>query len=385
MKRILILAMLSITVGVFAQKAKVTSTYNYLKYGELDNAKEAIDEATTNETTSGWYKTWMYRAQTYSQLARSKDEKYAALKDGALEEAIAAYKKVITIEDKKNDVSKMKQEYAQLIGVAYNMGLEGNDEKDYAKAYKYWVLTEGINTDLNAVDTPLVYNIALVASFANMTDESIAYLDKCIGYGYKGASAYSSKARIQLENDDEPGALETLGKGREQYPTDQGLITQELNIYLTTGRNDEALANLNAAIENDPTNYLFYFARGSIYDNKSELDNAVADYKKSIELKPDHFDSYFNLGASYFNEGAELLNKAGLIPTNKPDEYDAAKKAAVDVLKQSVPYLEKAHELMPNDMPTMSSLKTIYLRINETAKAVEMNKKIEAASAGTAE
>ena len=164
MKKVLILAVLALSIGASAQKSKVTSTYNYLKYGELDNAKEAIDAATANEATSGWYKTWMYRAQTYSQLARSTDPKYASLKNGALEEAIAAYKKLLTIEDKKNDKNKMKQEYASLVSVAYSTGLDAYDAKDFATTYKFWVLADNINDEIGNTDTALVYNIALPAN-----------------------------------------------------------------------------------------------------------------------------------------------------------------------------------------------------------------------------
>ena len=66
------------------------------------------------------------------------------------------------------------------------------------------------------------------------------------------------------------------------------------------------------------------------------MDNAVADYKKAIELIPEHFDSYFNLGATFFNKGAEELNDANLIPTNKPDEYEAAKNKALNTLKEAL-------------------------------------------------
>ena len=145
---------------------------------------------------------------------------------------------------------------------------------------------------------------------------------------------------------------------------------------------DEALANLNAAIENEPTNYMFYFARGTIYDNKKELENAVTNYLKSGELKPDHFDSFYNLGALYYNQGADLLTKANMIPPSESARYEKQKTEAVEVLKKGLPHLEKAHELNPKDASTMNSLKTVYILVGETEKAIEMTKKIEAAAAG---
>ena len=44
-KFFLLIAAVSISFGVMAQKGKVTSAHNYIDQGILDKAKEAIDEA----------------------------------------------------------------------------------------------------------------------------------------------------------------------------------------------------------------------------------------------------------------------------------------------------------------------------------------------------
>jgi tetratricopeptide (TPR) repeat protein len=108
-----------------------------------------------------------------------------------------------------------------------------------------------------------------------------------------------------------------------------------------------------------------------------KLDEAVAAYKKSIELKPDNFDAVYNLGALYFNDGAELANKANKIPANKVAEYDAAKKKFEAKFKDALPYLEKAHQINPTDIATMESLRQLYARLGDLAKAGEMKKKME--------
>ncbi|MBL0342625.1 MAG: hypothetical protein IPP71_18075 [Bacteroidetes bacterium] len=42
---ILIVAMVLVVSGTFAQKSKIQTAWNYYKYDELDKAKTAIDEA----------------------------------------------------------------------------------------------------------------------------------------------------------------------------------------------------------------------------------------------------------------------------------------------------------------------------------------------------
>ena len=175
--------------------------------------------------------------------------------------------------------------------------------------------------------------------------------------------------------------MATLKQGREKFPNDQSLITLELDIYLSSERLDEALENLNLAINNDPDNYLFYYIRGVIYDNKDDIENAQMDYRKAIELNPEHFDSYLSLGASYNNKGAKMLTEANLIPPSEQEKYDVAKAAAIKVIREGLPYIEKAHELNPKDMDTMKSLKSIYTALNEMEKLIAINKEIQAASA----
>jgi len=381
MRKVASLILITLSLGLFAQKAKVTSTFNYLRSGELDEAKEAIDLATVNPSTAEWYKTWMYRAQTYARLANSKEEKFASLKEGALEEAIKAYKKALTIEDKKSDKNQLRREYGSLINTAYSTGSLAYDNKDYAGTYKYWVMADGINDDLGIKDTALVYNIALIANMAGYQKESIMYYDKCIANDFKGANPYVAKSRIQSEMKDTDGALATLAAGRAKYPNDQSLITSEIDIYLVSERLDEALVNLNLAINNDPENYIFYYFRGLIYDNKKDMDNAVKDYEKSIELNPEHYESYLGLGALYNNKGAEMLTIANGLPPSKQKEYDIAKAEAVAVIRQGLPYIEKAHELKPDDMNTMNSLKSIYAALKENEKLMGIMAEIKAAEA----
>lgn len=77
MRSILFVLVLSVTVQfAFAQPSKVTSCWNYLKYGELDKAKESIEAAILNEKTMNEPKTWYYRGNTYHAILTTKEAKY---------------------------------------------------------------------------------------------------------------------------------------------------------------------------------------------------------------------------------------------------------------------------------------------------------------------
>jgi tetratricopeptide (TPR) repeat protein len=377
MKKLVIAGFMFLATGVFAQKSKVTSAGNYLKYENYAEAKEAIDAAMANPVSADWWKTHYYRGKVYAAIARSADPAVKGLDTDAVAKAAEGFEKALTYDDKKMDKDEIKKSYRSIVNLAFTDGVNAYNAKEFDRSIKSFKMAEKINLASGIVDTGLTYNIVLVALDGKKADVALEYLNKCIEGSIKGSSPYASKANLQGEAGDEEGALATLQAGREKYPNDQALLTQELNYYLKNGKMDEALTNLNIAIENEPTNYMFYFARGTIYDNKKELDSAVANYVKSGDLKPDHFDSFYNLGALYYNQGADLLTEANLTPPSESAKYEKLKSEAVMVLEKGLPYLEKAHGLNPTDGSTMNSLKTLYTLVGENEKAIEMNKKIE--------
>ena len=123
---------------------------------------------------------------------------------------------------------------------------------------------------------------------------------------------------------------------------------------------------------------MLFRSQGSLYDaNLKDTVKAVASYKKAIELNPNYFEPNYNMGALYFNEGAEMLNVANQITDDS--KYKIAKAKADDKLKEALPYLEKAHVILPADLPTMESLKNTYYRLGLLEKMEAIKKELDAA------
>ena len=59
-------------------------------------------------------------------------------------------------------------------------------------------------------------------------------------------------------------------------------------------------------------------------------------------------------------------------------EYNAGVAKFKAIFKKSLPYLEKALELQPNDINTLASLKEVYAKLDNFTKSAEMKKRIEA-------
>lgn len=386
MKKSIFLSMLlpaAISISV-AQNKNVVSAYNYLKYGELDKAKEAIDAASVHEQTSAMSKTWFYRGNIYLAIYSSKDEKFKGLHPNAAAEAYNSYLKAYDYDTKKIDINELNQAFASLVPPLFSKGVEYYNARKWEDAISTFEKCMNINKKFGHVDTLSLYNAGLASERAGVKDtvfdawdeKAVDFYKQCISLNYGGAKVFANLSDVYKKAMKETESMQAIKDGRAKYPNDQDLITAEINYYLNKGLYEEALGNLGLAIQNDPQNATFYFARGSIFDQKKDIEKAEADYKKAIELKGDYFDALYNMGALYFNNGAEIYNQANDLPLKEIQKAEELRAKANERFTSALPYLEKAHELNPADRNTMISLKQLYVRTNQTDKYNKINEKL---------
>ncbi len=379
MKYLFISITLLLSLNVNGQKAAVQTAYNYLRYDDLDKAKEAIDGAVQNESTIGMSKAWYYRGSIYHAIYESTKEKFAPLKPGSLKEALKSYEKTIELDTKKEFYDDVIKRMEIVASQSLNTGVDNFRENKYPEALVAFQTSADINKKyFNRFDTLAIYNAGLAADKAKDATTALNYFKILTDANYGGSKLYSLMANMYLDQKDTANALLVINQGRQKFPEDASLITQGLNIYLSSGKDKEAYTQNEEALKADPGNAVLYYIKGNLADKLGKKEEAIAAYKKAIELKADYFDAVYNLGALFFNEGAEMANKANSIAPSKVAEYDAAKKKFEAKFKEALPYLEKAYQLNPKDIGTMQSLKQLYTRIGDLAKAGEMKKALEA-------
>jgi len=420
-KTILTITTIAIASMSYAQKSKVVSAYNYnrgfersQKCSELVSGLEAINAAIEHEQTKDAAKTWYYRGNLYFNILASKDPACKAIDPEALEKCTDSYMKamVLNFEDpelKKLDLEKedgsdvMKffsalQSKSKVDDEMYTMdimgrkipglaGEYGNDgigkfqKKDYKAAQESFGKSMLLSQLTGKLDTMMMYNTALASEYSGDNDAAKQIYEGLIMLKYNvdgnGPNLYRSVANIYTKEGNKEKAAEYIKKGRDAYPNDYNLIVAELDGYLASGKHQEALQNLNLAIENNSNNEVLYFARGTVYENLKEEDKAVADYKKAIEIKPDYFDAVFNLGAFYFNKGADKINSANALPFNETKKFDAFKAEAKVAFEASIPHIEKANELKPEDIDTANMLIKVYTQTEQYDKAKAVKAKYQ--------
>ncbi|MBX7181926.1 MAG: hypothetical protein K1X82_07425 [Bacteroidia bacterium] len=393
-KVILSLQAAFLVMTAYAQPAKRTSAYNYLQYGELDNAKTAIDEASQHEATMNDAKTWFFRAQVYHAIYQSKEEKYKSLDPMAITKAVEAYIRCAEL-DKKKDYT---DELINRMRIAENQmmaeGIGAYNKQEFGNALTYFEASYNLSKHalVAKLDTQAAYNAALVAEKIENWDKAKNMWEECIRTGYGKEKSFWAYAEMYKKLNQMDKYIEIVRQGRVKYPNDGQLIILEFNYFLSSGKDKEAEENLKLAIEKDPNNKILYFAMGTINNNlanpsegkpqpteaeyKILMEKAEKAYLKSLEIDPSYFDAVYNLGALYFNGAVKIMDAAGGIKDNKL--YDAEKNRAEAMFAKALPYLEKAHQLDPKDKSTLGSLKQLYARTGDTAKYEDVSNKLKA-------
>jgi tetratricopeptide (TPR) repeat protein len=363
----------------YAQKAELQSAMNYVKWNDLEKAKTSIDNCTANESTMGMAKTWYWSGFIYQAIADSKDEKLAALKPGALEQALKSYKKALELDAKSNDYTQEITD--KMRNIAYNymeQGITNFQEKKYEDALKNFEIGIAVKKDFfNQTDTNGINNCALSAYKSGQYTKAALYYNQVISLNAGDARTFMALSSSYLNQNDTTSALKALGQGISKYPQDKDLASRQFNLYLISGKASEAYTEAEKSIQLDPTNANLYLNKGILAEQLNKPAEAEASYKKAIELNPGLFDAQYNMGTFYYNQGVEMNRKANDIKDNA--KYEAAKKQADEKFKVALPYLEKAFELNRKDTGVLQSLKVLYSRAGNQEKVNMINKAIEEA------
>lgn len=389
MKRsIILLTFIFAVTTAFAQKGKVTSALNFKDTDKLDKALEMIEETIDpsnekSDKTIDWPRTWEVRGEIYQAIAQSKDANVKKLAEDPLTEALNSYKKAIELDDKNKFDKSLKIKLTLLTNDLANQAVDAFNNDDFKKALRSFEQIIDINnTDLikadspDAVDTIYVFNAGLAAYNAGQYDKAIKYYEEAAKYGYNGARTISLIANSYQQKQDTVGALETLKKGYEKYPGDNGILTSMIQIYLDLDKTEDAMKYLEMAIEQDPGNATYYFAMGTLYEKIDNEEKAIAAYEKAIENDPTFFNAQYNLGALYYNKGVQQIEVANQVPASDNEKYQAETKKADQWWDKSIPYMEKCRELNPDDTMTLESLKNLYYRMKQMDKYNEILEKL---------
>ena len=375
MKQFLLIAGCLFSLVALGQK-EVVSAYNANKEGDYREAATYIEQAILIDKAAVKDKVWRYRGEIYLNI--SSDSTVSVEYPHALRIAMESYLKAKDLDVKSRYEDEIRIGLAQVQTKANNIGIKNYVAEAFDQAGSSFDLAAEVARNFDMIDTMAVYNAALCYEKAELTDLAIErYLD-CAAINYQVPNVFLFVSTLYRNNGKDEAALKILQDARVDYPREQSLIIEELNIYLTNKDFERAKTNLELAAQQDSTNEILWFSLGSVLDNIGMTEDAIVAYKKAIEVKSDYFDANYNLGALYFNKAVNGINDANELwkPRMSRTEASAQKKLEDDskeMFSTAKPFLESAFAADNKDVETIRSLKDIYARTGEDDKFIEMN------------
>jgi tetratricopeptide (TPR) repeat protein len=375
MKQFLLIAGCLFSLVALGQK-EVVSAYNANKEGDYREAATYIEQAILIDKAAVKDKVWRYRGEIYLNI--SSDSTVSVEYPHALRIAMESYLKAKDLDVKSRYIDEIRIGLAQVQTKANNIGIKNYVAEAFDQAGSSFDLAAEVARNFDMIDTMAVYNAALCYEKADLTDLAIErYLD-CAAINYQVPNVFLFVSTLYRNTGKDEAALKILQDARVDYPREQSLIIEELNIYLTNKDFERAKTNLELAAQQDSTNEILWFSLGSVLDNIGMTEDAIVAYKKAIEVKSDYFDANYNLGALYFNKAVNGINDANELwkPRMSRTEASAQKKLEDDskeMFSTAKPFLESAFAADNKDVETIRSLKDIYARTGEDDKFIEMN------------
>lgn len=364
------------TASVAVAQKQVVSAYNANKSGDYKAAAGYIEEAITIEKAAIKDKTWRYRGEIYLNIAN--DSALVVEFPNALWVAKESYTKAKELDTKGNYEREIITGLGLVQTTAGNQGITDFTTENYTTAAAKFDLSAEVAGMFDVIDTMAVFNAALCYEKSGDVDLACARYKTCGGFGYQVPNVYLFVANLLRQDGRVEEALTELQAARELFPREQSLIIEELNIYLESKDYERAENNLKLAAEGDPTNEILWFSLGSVYDNLGKSDLAAEAYLKALELDGSYFDANYNLGAMYFNEAVQGINAANDMWKPRMTKAESAEqKALEDAAKEKFiearPFLEAAHEVNPEDIDTIRSLRDIYARTGQDELMLKMS------------
>jgi|TARA_B110000967_G_C18845783_1_gene541904 tetratricopeptide (TPR) repeat protein len=398
---ILTLVLLAITTLTFAQSHNVTSAaiifkqYNserdtLVKALKIKEAKEFIDQAYNNESTSNEPKMWMVRAKIYKIISFN----YSDLDGGAIFKATESHLKCMQPHPKKKnkiiiykkwDENEVFEGLIQCANKLFNLAVESYQEGNFQESlnlyepiYKVIELDdEGKLKSIKITTESVLYNSYLAAKAMKNNELSKSFLQKLMDINSIRPSIYSSMSNIYLEEGNNERALEFLTLGREIFNTDQGLINSEIDLYLKLGKSDELIKKLSNAIELDSINDIFYVIRGTCYQNRGDITKAIFDYNKALEINFEQATALNNISSCYLLQAEPIIKKMNNLSLSQTSKFNKLKLDLRSLYLKTLPFLKKYLELNPNDKQILNVLIEVYTKLDMYKEAKEVKLKFK--------
>lgn len=229
----------------------------------------------------------------------------------------------------------------------------------------------GAETKQYFIDGENYLNKARELGYVDETGNLYYYLFHC----YYGQREDNKENLVKAKN--------ILLEGIEKFPKNERILDGLMSLYTAEdgiGDPAELVNMIDKFLAETPDNPDLWFGRGRVFYKLKNYDECIKSFLKINELKPNDYDTNFYIGYFYV-EKAENENRifnTKLDTFTSTEEYNAARKQVRSVYMQSIPYLEKAHELKPDNVDCAQILKEVCFLLRDEEGVMDKYNKYNA-------
>ncbi len=265
MKRIV----LASAIGLMSLSAFGQDVLEKAMVDQARKDKEKSDNGVNDPKSNAKAAFWADRAKTYEDIAL----KASQIDSVAAKTALEAYKKVVELDiTKKGEPGKSAKEAQKalkgeegtmLFHAFFKQGTEQYQVKNLNSALQLFKTA----LEINPKDTTVALYGGVTANQIDKKDDAKALWEMYAANGGKDASVFYGLAQVYRTESNFDKAIATLNKGLAQNPGNKDLKSEIVNIMLASGREQEAISQLEAMAKDDPKNANNFLNLGVLYDN----------------------------------------------------------------------------------------------------------------------
>ncbi|WP_034058728.1 tetratricopeptide repeat protein [Lacinutrix jangbogonensis] len=193
----------------------------------------------------------------------------------------------------------------------------------------------------------------------------------------KAADITNKIALIYVSQGKNEEALTAIKEARMVDPSNTSLILTEANVQLKL-ENTEAYGKLiKEAVANDPNNKDLLYNLGVISGKAGNKADARMYYEKVLTIDPEYLNALKNISALILEEENVIVKEMNSLGNSAADnkKYDVLKAKRVSVYKEAIPFLESVIEKDTSGIDFARTLAGIYGAIGENDKAKALKAK----------
>ena len=342
----------------------VAGKANFAIYDKQQTAmmmKQPIDTALMGGSVVEGYKYFMAALPLDSVKQLEKDGSYKLEKDGSIKVKTKYSKEIV------NTLVTRHEDFNRAGGLLY-------DSKRYKEAAEAWGIYSSLpysglaeRSKFVVADTILgmtaYYQGIALWQAGNVNDAVGAFANaRKLGYKHKEAYDYALSCAAQAKDN-----VAIVAIAEEAYKEFGGKDIQYLNVLindkLSKEEFDDAETLINDALKVDANNAELLNLKGLIVENKGNDDAALDEFKKAIEIDNTLAQGYFNAGRIVMKK--VVAQQKAMETMNRSDYAKAKEEVLIPLLKEALPYMERAYQLDDTNANAKRILSNIYYQLGD--------------------